>query len=101
MSGTSTAYLLPTPPPEDAWIVTYQKLIPHWQSVSRSQHHSTVPISISRVNQFDAARLDIEMSAMLKEQLVKVFSVIKPGMLFQYEAELDALSFSFGGSLFG
>ncbi|GKV16220.1 hypothetical protein SLEP1_g26895 [Rubroshorea leprosula] len=30
------------------------------------------------------------MSAMLKEQLVKVFSVIKPGMLFQYEAELDA-----------
>ncbi|KAF2301191.1 hypothetical protein GH714_020739 [Hevea brasiliensis] len=32
---------------------------------------------ISRVNQFDAARLDIEMSAMLKEQLVKVFSLMK------------------------
>ncbi|KAH1240302.1 Peroxisome biogenesis protein 2 [Glycine max] len=43
---------------------------------------STLPISISRVNQVDAARLDVEMSAMLKEQL--------PGMLFQYEAELDA-----------
>ncbi|MBA0839888.1 hypothetical protein Goarm_005580, partial [Gossypium armourianum] len=52
--------------------------------------HSTLPISISRVNQFDAARLDIEMSAMLKEQLVKVFSLMKPGMLFQYEPELDA-----------
>ncbi|KAH1048583.1 hypothetical protein J1N35_039367 [Gossypium stocksii] len=39
--------------------------------------HSTIPISISRVNQFDAARLDIEMSAMLKEQLVKVFSLMK------------------------
>ncbi|KAF9685187.1 hypothetical protein SADUNF_Sadunf03G0028300 [Salix dunnii] len=49
-----------------------------------------IPISISRVNQFDAARLDIEMSAMLKEQLVKVFSLVKPGMLFQYEPELDA-----------
>ena len=36
-----------------------------------------IPISISRVNQFDAARLDVEMSAMLKEQLVKVFSLMK------------------------
>ncbi|XP_058074297.1 peroxisome biogenesis protein 2 isoform X2 [Magnolia sinica] len=30
------------------------------------------------------------MSAMLKEQLVKVFSLMKPGFLFQYEPELDA-----------
>ncbi|WMV22321.1 hypothetical protein MTR67_015706, partial [Solanum verrucosum] len=30
------------------------------------------------------------MSAMLKGQLVKVFSLMKPGMLFQYEPELDA-----------
>lgn len=29
------------------------------------------------MNQFDAARLDVEMSAMLKEQLVKVFSLMK------------------------
>lgn len=36
-----------------------------------------IPITISRVNQFDAARLDVEMSAMLKEQLVKVFSLMK------------------------
>ncbi|XP_057520437.1 peroxisome biogenesis protein 2 isoform X2 [Amaranthus tricolor] len=35
-------------------------------------------------------RLDVEMSAMLKEQLVRVFSLIKPGVLFQYEPELDA-----------
>ncbi|XP_073526457.1 uncharacterized protein [Phyllobates terribilis] len=49
-----------------------------------------IPIMISRVNQIDAGRLDIEMAAMLKEQLVKVFSLMKPGMLFQYEAELDA-----------
>jgi hypothetical protein len=40
-----------------------------------------IPISISRVNQFDAARLDIEMSAMLKEQLVKVFSLMKVSFL--------------------
>ncbi|KAJ4718087.1 Peroxisome biogenesis protein 2 [Melia azedarach] len=77
------------PPPEAAWIDTYQKLIPHWESLALS-HQTIIPISISRVNQFDAGRLDIEMSAMLKEQLVKVFSLMKPGMLFQYEPELDA-----------
>uniref|UniRef100_A0A251JSC6 RING-type E3 ubiquitin transferase (cysteine targeting) n=1 Tax=Manihot esculenta TaxID=3983 RepID=A0A251JSC6_MANES len=85
MGSSSTS-----PPPHDAWLLAYQKLLPQWQSLTPSSHLSTIPISISRVNQFDAARLDIEMSAMLKEQLVKVFSLMKPGMLFQYEPELDA-----------
>ncbi|VVA18692.1 PREDICTED: peroxisome [Prunus dulcis] len=85
MSGSSNL----RPPAEDAWVHTYQTLLPQWQSLSHSRQ-SIIPISISRVNQFDAGRLDIEMSAMLKEQLVKVFSLMKPGMLFQYEAELDA-----------
>ncbi|KAG6733676.1 hypothetical protein I3843_01G226600 [Carya illinoinensis] len=91
-SSSSTASMTNTnlPPPEDAWFDPYQKLLPHWQSHSHSSHQSTIPISISRVNQVDAARLDVEMSAMLKEQLVKAFSLMKPGMLFQYEAELDA-----------
>ncbi|KAJ0008367.1 peroxisome biogenesis protein 2 [Pistacia vera] len=87
MSSSSTN--IATPPPEDAWIDTYKKLLPHWKSLALA-HQSSIPISISRVNQFDAARLDIEMSAMLKEQLVKVFSLMKPGMLFHYEPELDA-----------
>ncbi|GMN37186.1 hypothetical protein TIFTF001_006596 [Ficus carica] len=91
MSGDN----LPPPPPEDAWLHTYRNLLPHLHSYSSSLSHSDshqaiIPITISRVNQVDAARLDIEMSAMLKEQLVKVFSLMKPGMLFQYEAELDA-----------
>lgn len=43
---------------------------------------SRIPILISRVNQFDAARLDVEMAAMLKEQLVKVFSLVKVGFAF-------------------
>ncbi|GFP85652.1 peroxisome biogenesis protein 2 [Phtheirospermum japonicum] len=77
------------PPPADAWLNTYLKLLPQWQSVY-SNSQPVIPIEISRVNQFDAARLDVEMSAMLKEQLVKIFSLMKPGMLFQYEPELDA-----------
>ncbi|KAI4387401.1 hypothetical protein MLD38_005239 [Melastoma candidum] len=41
--------------------------------------HSQIsfPVSVSRANQFDAASFDVEMSAMLEEQLVKVFSLTK------------------------
>ncbi|KAL6537518.1 peroxisome assembly protein (Peroxin-2) [Orobanche minor] len=77
------------PPPEDAWYNTYLKVFPKWQSVC-SGSQPVIPVEISRVSQFDAARLDVEMSAMLKEQLVKIFSLMKPGILFQYEPELDA-----------
>ncbi|KAK9142703.1 hypothetical protein Syun_012103 [Stephania yunnanensis] len=76
-------------PFEDAWVDAYQRLLPQWQSFVDSSQ-ATIPVSISRVNQFDAARLDVEMSAMLKEQLVKVFTLMKPGLLFQYEPELEA-----------
>ncbi|KAL6996453.1 peroxisome assembly protein (Peroxin-2) [Sarracenia purpurea var. burkii] len=75
------------PPPEGAWVDSYQRLLPQWQSLNLSHQ---IPISISRVNQVDAHRLDIEMSAMLKERLVNVFTLMKPGFLFQYEPELDA-----------
>ncbi|CAN1286106.1 Peroxisome biogenesis protein 2 [Linum perenne] len=78
-----------TPPP-DEWRRAHQRLLPHSESLALSPQQAQLPISISRVNQFDAGRLDVEMSAMLKEQLVKVFSLMKPGMLFQYEPELDA-----------
>jgi len=77
------------PPLQDAWHAEFQRLVPLWESL-RNTSEVIIPISISRVNQFDAARLDVEMSAMLKEQLVKVFSLMKPGFLFQYEPELDA-----------
>jgi len=76
-------------PPQDAWVVELRSLLPQWESL-RDSSKVIIPISISRVNQFDAARLDVEMSAMLKEQLLKVFSLVKPGLLFQYEPELDA-----------
>ncbi|XP_073318191.1 peroxisome biogenesis protein 2 [Primulina huaijiensis] len=88
-SSSISSSISPQPPAEDSWVDTYRKLLPRWLAFS-STSREVIPIEISRVNQFDAARLDIEMSAMLKEQLVKVFSLTKPGMLFQYEPELDA-----------
>ncbi|XP_021736896.1 peroxisome biogenesis protein 2-like [Chenopodium quinoa] len=87
-SSSSSSSSIPQIPSPDAWITTYKTLLPKWNSFPLA--HQMIPISISRVNQFDAARLDVEMSAMLKEQLVKVFSLMKPGILFQYEPELDA-----------
>ncbi|XP_004983231.1 peroxisome biogenesis protein 2 isoform X1 [Setaria italica] len=89
MSLVESASASDGPPPQDAWHAEFQRLLPLWQSL-RDSSKVIIPISISRVNQFDAARLDVEMSAMLKEQLVKVFSLMKPGLLFQYEPELDA-----------
>lgn len=47
-------------------------------------------VPMSRANQFDAAKLDVEMTAMLKEQLMKVFSLMQPGFLSRYEPELEA-----------
>ncbi|KAF5192839.1 hypothetical protein FRX31_017576 [Thalictrum thalictroides] len=37
---------------------------------------TTIPISISRVNQVDASRLDVEILAMLKEQLVLAIDLL-------------------------
>ncbi|KAL8170498.1 hypothetical protein V2J09_022302 [Rumex salicifolius] len=52
---------------------------------------STIPIMSSRLDQIEAAVVDTEMAAMLKEKLINMFSVLKPGKIFQYEAELDAV----------
>lgn len=51
---------------------------------------SVIAVAISRVNQFDAARLDVEMSAMLKEQLVKVFTLAKV-----YSIQFNSVPFHF------
>eukprot|EP00249_Psilotum_nudum_P009451 c21942_g1_i1 orf=474-1574(-) len=77
------------PPPADAWLQAWRALAPQWERIRCS--FKVFPwVPILRVNQFDAARLDVEMTAMLKEQLMKVFSLMQPGLLSRYESELDA-----------
>ncbi|GMP26834.1 hypothetical protein CsSME_00003110 [Camellia sinensis var. sinensis] len=92
-------------PPEDAWVDAHQRLLPQWQSLTLSPQ-SIIPISISRVNQADAQQLDIEMSAMLKEQLVKVFSLMTVYMrllasLFEEINSIDNFGFNFFFHFFG
>ncbi|KAF6164460.1 hypothetical protein GIB67_025286 [Kingdonia uniflora] len=89
LASSSSSTPITDLPLKDAWINSYNRLRPQTQSILDSSQ-PPIPISVSRVNQVDALRLDIEMSAMLKEQLVKVFNLMKPGFLFQYEPELDA-----------
>ncbi|XP_074557878.1 peroxisome biogenesis protein 2 isoform X2 [Curcuma longa] len=88
-SSSSAPSLRSDPPPESSWVEEYRRSFARWKSL-RDSTQLPIQLAVSRVNQFDAARLDVEMSAMLKEQLVKVFSLMKPGFLFQYEPELDA-----------
>lgn len=89
-TSSSSSLTLPIPQ-ENTWVDVHQRLLPHWQSLlNKNSTQATIPILISRVNQFDASRLDVEISALLKEQLVKVFTLLKPGFLFQYEPELEA-----------
>lgn len=45
----------------------------------------------------DAARLDIEMSAMLKEQLVKVFSLMKVLERNQFQVLINEITMISGG----
>ncbi|KAF8407077.1 hypothetical protein HHK36_006202 [Tetracentron sinense] len=87
-SSSSSIDLLP----KDAWVDAYQRLLPQWQSFIHSSQ-SPIPISISRVNQVDAARLDVEMSAMLREQLVKVFSLMKDCYFNTNQSSMLFLSF--------
>ncbi|KAM7483766.1 hypothetical protein LguiB_008349 [Lonicera macranthoides] len=57
-----------------------------------------------KINQIDAARLDVEMSAMLKEQLVKVFSLVKRDLDFlllrRYGIVLPLLVASISGPVY-
>ncbi|CAD6269253.1 unnamed protein product [Miscanthus lutarioriparius] len=73
------------PPPQDAWVVELRSLLPQWESL-RDSSKVIIPISISRVNQFDAARLDVGHVERAASQSV----LLDEGLLFQYEPELDA-----------
>eukprot|EP00252_Welwitschia_mirabilis_P026444 TRINITY_DN8688_c0_g1_i2.p1 TRINITY_DN8688_c0_g1~~TRINITY_DN8688_c0_g1_i2.p1 ORF type:complete len:219 (+),score=19.51 TRINITY_DN8688_c0_g1_i2:112-768(+) len=79
-------------PAADAWREAYLRIAPEWKRQLRDSPQAvSLPVTTSRVNQLDAGRLDTEMSAMLKEQLLKVFSFARPGWVSRFDAELDAV----------
>lgn len=41
-----------------------------------------------RASQLDAARLDTELAAMLKEQFMKIFSFFQPRLISAFQPEL-------------
>lgn len=78
------------PPLEDAWRQEFQVLERQWEKL-RLSAKKPIAVPILRVYQMDAARLDVELTGMLKEQLMKVFSLSQPGLVSRYEPELNAL----------
>ena len=44
-----------------------------------------------RASQLDAARLDTELSAMLKEQFMKIFSYFQPRLISAFQPELTLI----------
>lgn len=99
-SSSATATTTQPPPPQSDWVNAHERLLPQWQFLARS-HQAAIPIAISRVNQVDAGRLDIEMSAMLKEQMVKIFSLMKECYSNMKQNLMPFSSFSYGDSPFG
>jgi len=88
-------------PPADAWQQAWLAIAPQWEQI-RAKTKRVPEIPILRVNQMDAARLDEEMTSMLREQLSRVFSLSQPSLLLRYEPKLNAfLEFLVWRFLFG
>lgn len=47
--------------------------------------------AIMRASQLDAARLDTELAAMLKEQFMKIFSFFQPRVISAFQPELTLI----------
>eukprot|EP00899_Mesostigma_viride_P008302 jgi/Mesvir1/17473/Mv08747-RA.1 len=75
------------PPPQQA-----RGMPPQRQAVVLPQVGDVPPpaLDVSRVNQLDAARLDVELTEMLRDQFLSVFSVFQPATIARLRPELMA-----------
>ena len=48
-------------------------------------------MAVMRASQLDAARLDVELTAMLREQFMKIFSLFQPRIISALQPELTLL----------
>lgn len=85
----------PTPPAAEAYQAEWLRTLPELASLPRNlSPKPPTNISIMRSSQLDAARLDEELTSMLKEQFMKIFALFQPGLISRLQPELTlALDF--------
>mmetsp|Transcript_39281 Transcript_39281/g.63717 ORF Transcript_39281/g.63717 Transcript_39281/m.63717 type:complete len:324 (+) Transcript_39281:30-1001(+) len=72
------------------WASEFANFRPPPPPAAQSLQLPTSP-SILRVNQLDAAQLDLELTSLLKTQFLKAFALFKPGLIDRIQPELEAL----------
>ncbi|GAB4816936.1 hypothetical protein N2152v2_003982 [Parachlorella kessleri] len=90
-SSDSRAPPGPTTPPAEEWQAHWARTIPKLEQLSRQLGRAAQDITIMRSSQLDAARLDDELTGMLREQFMKVFALFQPGAIASMYMELTLL----------
>ncbi|DBA79327.1 hypothetical protein WJX79_000617 [Trebouxia sp. C0005] len=83
-------YWTPSTPPAAEWREHWHNVLPELAELARKRKRPPDAV-IMRASQLDAARLDTELSAMLKEQFMKIFSYFQPRLISAFQPELTLI----------
>lgn len=76
-------------PSPNPFVSLYQASLKHNQWCRRGR--KLPDVAVMRASQLDAARLDVELTAMLREQFMKIFSLFQPRIISALQPELTLL----------
>lgn len=88
-ASTATLWAAATPPAEQ-WQAEWVGVLPELEILAR-RGKQPVEATIMRASQLDAARLDTELTAMLKDQFMSIFSLFQPRIISALQPELAVL----------
>lgn len=77
-------------PPADDWQTEWPNVLPELDQLAR-RGRKLPDVAVMRASQLDAARLDVELTAMLREQFMKIFSLFQPRIISALQPELTLL----------
>lgn len=77
----------PSTPTAQEWHRHWQDVLPELEELARRRKRPP-DAAIMRASQLDAARLDTELAAMLKEQFMKIFTFFQPRLVSAFQPEL-------------
>ncbi|KAL4425471.1 hypothetical protein ABPG75_009487 [Micractinium tetrahymenae] len=94
--GPGTPPALPTTPPAEEWQASWAATLPELARITRRVKHaaatgSAADVAIMRSSQLDAARLDDELTGMLREQFLSAFALFRPAAVARLQPELTLL----------